>query len=69
MKPKYSQEAMDALIAYIKAFDICANTLDESYGAVFIEMDSIRERLRQFFTAHEFNAIIINMDELKEPVE
>ena len=62
----YSQESMTALAEYIKAFDVCANEPDETYGEAFIAMEPIRERLKQFFTTQEFNAIIINLGEIKE---
>ena len=62
----YSQEAMRVLAEYVKAFDKCANEPDETYGEVFIATESTRERLKQFFTTLEFNAIIVNLGEIRE---
>ena len=60
------KEALAALAEYIKEFDKCANEPDETYGAAFIAMEFTRKRLKQFFSTQEFNAIIINLDEIKE---
>jgi hypothetical protein len=61
----YSNDELAALVEYIKAFDKCANEPDETYGASFIKMEAERKRLKKFFTSQEFDAIIINMDEIK----
>lgn len=60
-----SNETMTALAEYINAFDKCAKEPDETYGAAFIAMEPKRERLKQFFTGQEFEAIIINLDEIR----
>jgi hypothetical protein len=60
----YPKEALQALAEYLAAFDKCANEPDESYGTAFIEMEPLRERLKQFFTPREFDAIIINTREI-----
>jgi len=62
----YSPEAMKALLEYIKAFDKCANEPDETYGAVFIAMEPQRKRLKEFFSPQEFEAILVNMSEIKK---
>jgi hypothetical protein len=62
----YSPEALTALAEYITAFDKCANEPDETYGAAFIAMESQRERLKRFFSTPEFDAIIINIDGIRE---
>jgi hypothetical protein len=62
----YSPEALPVLAEYIMAFDKCANEPDETYGAAFIAMEAERERLRKSFTTEEFEAIIINLDDIRE---
>ena len=62
----YSNEAMIALAEFIKASDKCSNEPDETYGAVFIEIEPKRKRLEQFFTSQERSAIIVNMSEIKK---
>ena len=62
----YSQEALTALAEYIIAFDKCAEEPDETYGAAFIAMEAERERVKKFFTIQEFEAVIINLDEIRD---
>ena len=65
-----SDEAMIRLLAeYIEAFEKCANAPDETYETALIAMQPIREHVRQFFTAKEFEAIIFNLEEIKEIVQ
>jgi hypothetical protein len=62
----YSPEALVALAEYIVAFDKCAKEPDETYGAAFIAMEAERERLKKHFSTQEFDAIIHNLDEIRE---
>ena len=61
-----SAEAMQALAEYVKAFDKCAKEPDETYGAAFIETNPTRERLEQLFTQAEIDAIVCNLDEIRD---
>jgi hypothetical protein len=57
---------MTALAEYIVAFDKCANEPDDTYGAVFIAAEAERVKLKQFFSTKEFEAIIANLDDIRE---
>ena len=62
----HSEEAMRVLADYIIVSDKCANEPDETYGAAFIALGPLRERLSRFYTKPEFEAIIFNKDEIRD---
>ena len=62
----YSPEALEALTEYVKAFEKCANEPQDTYGVAFIMMDAKKGRLKKFLTKQEFDAVIANIDEIRE---